>query len=211
MIQRAHSPSPLRPCNSWKKQNRHSLDATATKAFHPHTGLPLLSSPVRSTHTHTPTLFCTVTVIVSFYVCICYHLHRLTHSHTQALTTSGMVTACALVYFHNSTFTALYFRPSEASLTVITPAQEDIWMFVMNKCWHVWHSYILVNAIFQDIRTQWWTHSILEVRVPGHCGLMWAKLVNAKQTQIKATDNWLWSVHFCLQSSWSLWPEIYWI
>uniref|UniRef100_H3CY00 Atos homolog protein A n=1 Tax=Tetraodon nigroviridis TaxID=99883 RepID=H3CY00_TETNG len=39
-------PSPLRPCNSWKKQNRHSLDATATKAFHPRTGLPLLSSPV---------------------------------------------------------------------------------------------------------------------------------------------------------------------
>ncbi|TNM90329.1 hypothetical protein fugu_002618 [Takifugu bimaculatus] len=46
MFQRAHSPSPLRPCNSWKKQNRHSLDATATKAFHPRTGLPLLSSPV---------------------------------------------------------------------------------------------------------------------------------------------------------------------
>lgn len=45
-ILRAHSPSPLRPCNSWKKQNRHSLDATATKAFHPCTGLPLLSSPV---------------------------------------------------------------------------------------------------------------------------------------------------------------------
>uniref|UniRef100_A0A3Q3JD20 Atos-like conserved domain-containing protein n=1 Tax=Monopterus albus TaxID=43700 RepID=A0A3Q3JD20_MONAL len=46
VLQRAHSPSPLRPCNSWKKQNRHSLDATATKAFHPCTGLPLLSSPV---------------------------------------------------------------------------------------------------------------------------------------------------------------------
>lgn len=45
-VLRAHSPSPLRPCNSWKKQNRHSLDATATKAFHPRTGLPLLSSPV---------------------------------------------------------------------------------------------------------------------------------------------------------------------
>ncbi|XP_029986664.1 atos homolog protein A [Sphaeramia orbicularis] len=45
-ILRSHSPSPLRPCNSWKKQNRHSLDATATKAFHPCTGLPLLSSPV---------------------------------------------------------------------------------------------------------------------------------------------------------------------
>ncbi|XP_061602336.1 atos homolog protein A [Cololabis saira] len=43
---RPHSPSPLRPCNSWRKQNRHSLDATATKAFHPCTGLPLLSSPV---------------------------------------------------------------------------------------------------------------------------------------------------------------------
>ncbi|KAM3625515.1 uncharacterized protein V6R79_013324 [Siganus canaliculatus] len=45
-VLRAHSPSPLRPCNSWKKHNRHSLDATATKAFHPRTGLPLLSSPV---------------------------------------------------------------------------------------------------------------------------------------------------------------------
>ncbi|KAF3686816.1 Protein FAM214A [Channa argus] len=45
-VLRSHSPSPLRPCNSWKKHNRHSLDATATKAFHPCTGLPLLSSPV---------------------------------------------------------------------------------------------------------------------------------------------------------------------
>lgn len=45
-VLRAQSPSPLRPYNSWKKQNRHSLDATATKAFHPCTGLPLLSSPV---------------------------------------------------------------------------------------------------------------------------------------------------------------------
>lgn len=45
-VLRAQSPSPLRPCNSWRKQNRHSLDATATKAFHPCTGLPLLSSPV---------------------------------------------------------------------------------------------------------------------------------------------------------------------
>ncbi|XP_029312245.1 atos homolog protein A [Cottoperca gobio] len=45
-VLRSPSPSPLRPCNTWKKQNRHSLDATATKAFHPCTGLPLLSSPV---------------------------------------------------------------------------------------------------------------------------------------------------------------------
>ncbi|XP_021165340.2 protein FAM214A isoform X2 [Fundulus heteroclitus] len=45
-VLRPHSPSPLRPCNGWKKRNRHSLDATATKAFHPCTGLPLLSSPV---------------------------------------------------------------------------------------------------------------------------------------------------------------------
>ncbi|XP_072321484.1 atos homolog protein A [Eucyclogobius newberryi] len=45
-VLRAQSPTPLRPCNSWRKQNRHSLDATATKAFHPCTGLPLLSSPV---------------------------------------------------------------------------------------------------------------------------------------------------------------------
>ncbi|XP_034435645.1 protein FAM214A [Hippoglossus hippoglossus] len=52
-VLRAHSPSPLRPCNSWKKQNRHSLDATATKAFHPCTGLPLLSSPVPQRKTQT--------------------------------------------------------------------------------------------------------------------------------------------------------------
>ncbi|TNN39940.1 Protein FAM214A [Liparis tanakae] len=43
---RAHGPSPLHPCNSWKKHNhRRSLDATVTHAFHPCTGLPLLSSP----------------------------------------------------------------------------------------------------------------------------------------------------------------------
>ncbi|XP_062326583.1 atos homolog protein A [Osmerus eperlanus] len=52
-VLRAHSPSPLRPCNSWRKQNRHSLDATATKAFHPCTGLPLLSSPVPQRRTQT--------------------------------------------------------------------------------------------------------------------------------------------------------------
>uniref|UniRef100_A0A672P1R4 Family with sequence similarity 214 member A n=1 Tax=Sinocyclocheilus grahami TaxID=75366 RepID=A0A672P1R4_SINGR len=39
-------PSPLKSCSNWKKQNRHSIDGTATKAFHPCTGLPLLSSPV---------------------------------------------------------------------------------------------------------------------------------------------------------------------
>ncbi|XP_062404673.1 atos homolog protein A [Sardina pilchardus] len=44
---RANPPaSPLKPCNNWKRQNRHSIDGTATKAFHPCTGLPLLSSPV---------------------------------------------------------------------------------------------------------------------------------------------------------------------
>ncbi|CDQ95248.1 unnamed protein product, partial [Oncorhynchus mykiss] len=47
------SPSPLRPCNSWKKHNRHSLDSTLTKAFHPCTGLPLLSSPVPQRRTQT--------------------------------------------------------------------------------------------------------------------------------------------------------------
>ncbi|XP_072236353.1 atos homolog protein A [Leuresthes tenuis] len=52
-VLRPQSPSPLRPCNSWKKQNRHSLDATATKAFHPCTGLPLLSSPVPQRKTQT--------------------------------------------------------------------------------------------------------------------------------------------------------------
>ncbi|XP_055777833.1 atos homolog protein A-like isoform X2 [Salvelinus fontinalis] len=47
------SPSPLRPCNSWRKHNRHSLDSTLTKAFHPCTGLPLLSSPVPQRRTQT--------------------------------------------------------------------------------------------------------------------------------------------------------------
>ncbi|XP_009292055.2 atos homolog protein A isoform X3 [Danio rerio] len=40
------SPTPLKSCGNWKKQTRHSIDGTATKAFHPCTGLPLLSSPV---------------------------------------------------------------------------------------------------------------------------------------------------------------------
>uniref|UniRef100_A0A8C1M1S2 Atos homolog protein A n=1 Tax=Cyprinus carpio TaxID=7962 RepID=A0A8C1M1S2_CYPCA len=44
------SPAPAQnnhtPCSNWKKQNRHSIDGTTTKAFHPCTGLPLLSSPV---------------------------------------------------------------------------------------------------------------------------------------------------------------------
>lgn len=52
-VLRTHSPSPLRPCNSWRKQNRRSLDSTATKAFHPCTGLPLLSSPVPQRKTQT--------------------------------------------------------------------------------------------------------------------------------------------------------------
>ncbi|XP_056428307.1 atos homolog protein A-like isoform X2 [Hyla sarda] len=37
---------PLRPSNVWKKKGFHSLDGISTKAFHPCTGLPLLSSPV---------------------------------------------------------------------------------------------------------------------------------------------------------------------
>ncbi|XP_056268353.1 atos homolog protein A isoform X2 [Pseudoliparis swirei] len=46
-VLRAHGPSPLHPCNGWKKHDHHrSLDATVTNAFHPCTGLPLLSSPV---------------------------------------------------------------------------------------------------------------------------------------------------------------------
>ncbi|XP_059362170.1 atos homolog protein A-like isoform X2 [Carassius carassius] len=46
-VQSNHTrPSPLKSCSNWKKQNRHSIDGTATKAFHPSTGLPLLSSPV---------------------------------------------------------------------------------------------------------------------------------------------------------------------
>uniref|UniRef100_A0A8C9A6R4 Atos homolog protein A n=1 Tax=Prolemur simus TaxID=1328070 RepID=A0A8C9A6R4_PROSS len=32
--------------NVWRKHNFHSLDGTSTRAFHPRTGLPLLSSPV---------------------------------------------------------------------------------------------------------------------------------------------------------------------
>ncbi|XP_051580396.1 protein FAM214A-like isoform X1 [Myxocyprinus asiaticus] len=41
-----YPPFLLKPRSNWKKQNRHSIDGTATKAFHPCTGLPLLSSPV---------------------------------------------------------------------------------------------------------------------------------------------------------------------
>ncbi|KAJ8247862.1 hypothetical protein GJAV_G00251380 [Gymnothorax javanicus] len=52
-VLRPNSPSPLKPCNIWKRQNRHSLDGTAIKAFHPRTGLPLLSSPVPQRRTQT--------------------------------------------------------------------------------------------------------------------------------------------------------------
>ncbi|XP_006118580.2 atos homolog protein A isoform X2 [Pelodiscus sinensis] len=37
---------PLKHLSIWRKHNFHSLDGTSTKAFHPRTGLPLLSSPV---------------------------------------------------------------------------------------------------------------------------------------------------------------------
>ncbi|XP_035889583.1 protein FAM214A isoform X3 [Phyllostomus discolor] len=37
---------PLKHSNIWHKHNFHSLDGTSTRAFHPRTGLPLLSSPV---------------------------------------------------------------------------------------------------------------------------------------------------------------------
>ncbi|XP_008827998.1 protein FAM214A isoform X2 [Nannospalax galili] len=36
----------LKHSSVWQKHNFHSLDGTATRAFHPQTGLPLLSSPV---------------------------------------------------------------------------------------------------------------------------------------------------------------------
>lgn len=37
---------PLKHSSFWKKHEFHSLDGTSTNAFHPRTGLPLLSSPV---------------------------------------------------------------------------------------------------------------------------------------------------------------------
>ncbi|XP_065415524.1 atos homolog protein A isoform X2 [Chrysemys picta bellii] len=37
---------PLKHSSIWRKHNFHSMDGTVTKAFHPRTGLPLLSSPV---------------------------------------------------------------------------------------------------------------------------------------------------------------------
>ncbi|XP_054243757.1 atos homolog protein A isoform X5 [Indicator indicator] len=37
--------TPLKHTNVWRKHNFRSLDGTSTKAFHPRTGLPLLSSP----------------------------------------------------------------------------------------------------------------------------------------------------------------------
>ncbi|KPP73910.1 protein FAM214A-like, partial [Scleropages formosus] len=52
-VLKINAPSALKPCNMWKKQNRHSIDGTATKAFHPCTGLPLLSSPVPQRRTQT--------------------------------------------------------------------------------------------------------------------------------------------------------------
>ncbi|XP_064421952.1 atos homolog protein A isoform X3 [Latimeria chalumnae] len=45
--------APLKPSNIWRKQNYRSLDGTATKAFHPCTGLPLLSSPIPQRKTQT--------------------------------------------------------------------------------------------------------------------------------------------------------------
>ncbi|KAF3830544.1 hypothetical protein GH733_004363, partial [Mirounga leonina] len=36
---------PLKHSSVWRKHNFHSLDGTSTRAFHPRTGLPLLSSP----------------------------------------------------------------------------------------------------------------------------------------------------------------------
>nr|XP_048279506.1 protein FAM214A isoform X2 [Myodes glareolus] len=36
----------LKHSSIWRKHNFHSLDGTSTRAFHPQTGLPLLSSPV---------------------------------------------------------------------------------------------------------------------------------------------------------------------
>ncbi|XP_015198519.1 atos homolog protein A isoform X2 [Lepisosteus oculatus] len=52
-VVRVKAQSPLKPFNIWKKQNRHSIDGTATNAFHPCTGLPLLSSPVPQRRTQT--------------------------------------------------------------------------------------------------------------------------------------------------------------
>uniref|UniRef100_A0A8C7RYF9 Atos homolog protein A n=1 Tax=Oncorhynchus mykiss TaxID=8022 RepID=A0A8C7RYF9_ONCMY len=49
----ATTPPGTEPCNSRRKHNRHSLDSTLTKAFHPCTGLPLLSSPVPQRRTQT--------------------------------------------------------------------------------------------------------------------------------------------------------------
>lgn len=37
---------PLKHSSVWQKHNFHSLDGISTRAFHPRTGLPLLSSPV---------------------------------------------------------------------------------------------------------------------------------------------------------------------
>ncbi|XP_077620510.1 atos homolog protein A isoform X2 [Crocuta crocuta] len=37
---------PLKHSSVWRKHNFHSLDGISTRAFHPRTGLPLLSSPV---------------------------------------------------------------------------------------------------------------------------------------------------------------------
>ncbi|NWV47901.1 F214A protein, partial [Daphoenositta chrysoptera] len=48
-VQKAPS---LKHTNTWRKHNFRSLDGTSTKAFHPRTGLPLLSSPVKHKRKH---------------------------------------------------------------------------------------------------------------------------------------------------------------
>ena len=116
-LQRAQSPSPLRPCNSWKKQNRHSLDATATKAFHPCTGLPLLSSPVR----HTQIRLCTWYFHAQFY--------RHIHTHT------GLALSSSSCVCHNTTLThyPILFSIWSITLSPFISLELGLWMFVI-KC-----------------------------------------------------------------------------
>lgn len=177
-LQRPHSPSPLRPCNSWKKQNRHSLDATATKAFHPRTGLPLLSSPVRNAHTLTHTSPKSKSSSSSSNLCI--HYHKQARTHTYWLSHHRCLCSCVC---HNNTLTTLYFEPSEALLTDPPPAFRVNIKCHIKMLKYLTGFFILVAglpSLFSTVNVQikthgWWsqfpnrgraqTHSINSIRL----------------------------------------------
>lgn len=136
-LQRPHSPSPLRPCNSWKKQNRHSLDATATKAFHPRTGLPLLSSPVRNAHTHLHTLLQSQSHHLHLQICAFIIINKL----TLTLTDSATIDVCAVVCVittHSPPFISSHLKHYSQILH-----QCSQWTLnAISRCWNTWQGFL---------------------------------------------------------------------